>query len=149
MTDPLVIEIEKALAEITPGDWKVDNVPALGETWIGNGKELVCPQSPEYGEFDAERARANADFIANAPRYARTLLQALKTARRDALEAAADAILVRVTMELGRYLYDAPDMDLVPLLAKYKVELTAKMFMDLHRATDDRAAAIRAMKGEE
>lgn len=62
--------------------------------------------------------------------------------RVEALEAAlaetrlaADAILGRVTMVAGRYLYDAPSADLVPVLAEEGVELTALMFRHLYDAT--------------
>lgn len=49
---------------------------------------------------------------------------------------AADRILAHITMDLGRYLYDAPDTDLVPLMIEYGVSLTGKQFMNLYKATE-------------
>lgn len=49
---------------------------------------------------------------------------------------AADNLLVGVTAEIGRALYEAPDADLVPLLTSYKVELPAHLWLALYRSTE-------------
>ena len=48
---------------------------------------------------------------------------------------AADHLLAHVTAEVGRYLYDAPDTNLVPMLAETNVTLTGAMWMRLYKAT--------------
>lgn len=54
----------------------------------------------------------------------------------DRLSKAANTILAHVTAKVGRALYEAPDEDLVPLMADYGVELPAKLFRILYEAAD-------------
>lgn len=92
-----------------------------------------CADDQIYGHFTANEVRMAAEI---------TRLHSSLAIRDKALEdakAAADGILVHVTMYLGRYLYDAPDVDLVPLLAKDGVKITGKQFMALFNATDAQA----------
>ena len=54
----------------------------------------------------------------------------------EALSKAANTILALVTAKVGRALYEAPEEDLVPLMATYGVELPAKLFRMLFDAAD-------------
>jgi len=87
-----------------------------------------------YGRWDVvrliERAAAEIDLL-------RSSLAAKDKALKNC-RLAADHILAPVTMELGRYLSDAPATDLVPLLVEHKIKITGKQFRDLYEATGDR-----------
>jgi hypothetical protein len=53
-----------------------------------------------------------------------------------AVKDAADEILAPICAEVGRYLYDCPDEDLIAVLHEYGVKIPASAFKALYDATD-------------
>lgn len=88
-----------------------------------------CPVEGGFITDDTpfEAAKAIRDLVADRERLA--------TAHTKACDA-ADLILARVTAEIGRYVAQATDEDMVPMMVETGVEITGKMFRDLYEATD-------------
>jgi hypothetical protein len=86
MTDPIV-EAERLLAGITPGDWSTVGATRVWRTGEGGGAICIVAEpeiktSSDFREVDPgserwDEAMSNAAFITAAPRLIRTLLTSL------------------------------------------------------------------------
>lgn len=87
-------EIKEKLARITPGEWQYvsDAVFLIGE--YGLLREYICQmyEANEEGERDFTNAEANAEFIANAPKYIKYLLDMLGGTECPSCKEEIDAI---------------------------------------------------------